>query len=154
MKKEKQNACSATLIVLGDDLDPDLVSHSLGLIPDQAWRRGERKSFVKADGTTHYFDSHHERGGWKSFTTEKRLHIGLVKQIEYWCDTLKARKQSIRELQELGYKFIIDCCIVSETTEFLSIGSKLQQVLGDLKVDLDVTFYSHRDVNLVLQREI
>ena len=148
LKNENQNVCSATLIVLGNDLDPDMVSHSLGLTPDRAWRRGERKSFLKADGSTHYFDSHHERGGWKSFITEDRLSIGLVKQIEYWCEKLTERKQGIRKLQELGYKLTIDCCILSETIEFLSIGSEVQQVLGALNVDLDVTFYSHRDVNL------
>jgi hypothetical protein len=146
MSTERQNVCSATLIVLGTDLDPDLVSHSLGLTPDRAWKRGERQSFVKADGTTHYFDSHYERGGWKSFLVEEELQIELVKQIEYWCATLKARTQAIRQLQGLGYKVIIDCCIVSDTTEFLHIGADLQKVLGDLQVDLDVTFYSHRDL--------
>jgi hypothetical protein len=148
MENENQYHCSATLLVLGDDLDPDLISHSLGITPERAWRRGERQSFVKTDGTTHYFDSHYEWGGWKSFATEERLRMDLVKQIEYWCETLTARKQSVGELQELGYKITIDCCIVSETTERISLGSELQQILGDMKVDLDVTFYSHQDVKL------
>jgi hypothetical protein len=57
----------ATLIVLGRDLKPDLVSGLLGIQPDQAWTKGERKSYTRKGGSIRTFDSRHGRGGWKAF---------------------------------------------------------------------------------------
>jgi hypothetical protein len=146
MSKGKEAICSATLIVLGSDLDPDLISRSLELTPDKVWRKGERKSFTKADGITHYFDSYHQWGGWKRFTSQEELTKPLEEQVEAWSDVLIKRKHNLIELQELGYRVIIDCCIVSSESEVVHLRSELQRVFGDLNIDIHIAFYAHEEV--------
>ncbi len=41
---EAVHYCSGTLIIVGDDLDPEELSIALGMTPDQSWRRGEQKT--------------------------------------------------------------------------------------------------------------
>src|SRR5207253_1126302 len=62
---EDQHHCSTTLIVVGEDLDPDQVTEALGMEPDQSWRRGERKSLPLPGGKVMQFDSIYEDGCWK-----------------------------------------------------------------------------------------
>jgi len=56
----EEHCCSVTLIVVGDVLEPDVVTSALGWPPDRSWRRGERKRFARPDGTERVFDSVHE----------------------------------------------------------------------------------------------
>ncbi len=57
MDEEPELVCSASLRIYGDDLVPETVTELLGLEPDQQWRRGDKRFFVRTDGTVHYFDS-------------------------------------------------------------------------------------------------
>lgn len=143
MTAQEEIVCSATLIILGTDLDPDLVSRILGDIPDKAWKQGERKYYVTGDGSKHYFDSYYEEGGWKRFIGEERRDKSLEEQIDYWFGMLKCRKEAVDRLRALGYRLTVDCCILSETTESLKIGTKIGSIIGELGVELQITFYSH-----------
>jgi hypothetical protein len=147
MTDEKENVYSATLMILGNDLDPDLVSRSLGLNPDKAWRKGERKFFKKDDGTTRYFDSYYQGGGWKCFTNKNWLCQSLEEELEAWSEILSAREQAIIDLQGLGYNFTLDCCVVSTGSEVIRLWPELQRALGNLNVEIDITFYTHQEVS-------
>jgi hypothetical protein len=63
MTTAPENCSSATLIITGIDLDPDVITEALDLTPTQTWRRGEQKRFVRPDGSVRQFDSIHELGG-------------------------------------------------------------------------------------------
>lgn len=62
MSEEPESVCSAMLMVLGDDLVPQKITEQLGIEPNKSWLRGERKLFVRNDGTVHYFDNVYEWG--------------------------------------------------------------------------------------------
>jgi hypothetical protein len=135
---------SATLIVLGDDLDPDFVSNLLGVLLDQKWRRGELKSIKRKNGSVLRFKSRYKWGGWKSFLNKSEDKKELPQQIAIWCDRLLLKKNAVRKLQKLNYWIVIDCCIVSSGAESIRLDAKIHKKLSDLKIDLDITFYSHR----------
>jgi hypothetical protein len=56
------HCCSVTLIVVGDDLEPDVVTSVLGWLPNKSWRRGEHKRVMQPDGNERVFDSIHDWG--------------------------------------------------------------------------------------------
>jgi uncharacterized protein DUF4279 len=84
----EEHCCSVTLIVVGDDLEPDVVTSTLGWPPDRSWRRGERKRFTRADGTELIFDSNNDWGGWKLFTTDDERGRPLQDQVGAWLERL------------------------------------------------------------------
>ena len=130
------------LIVLGRDLDPDRVSGLLGIQPDQAWRRGERQSFKRKDGTTLQFKRRHGRGGWKAWIKGPARKRTVPAQVRLWCRRLLAKRRAIKKLQQLGYSVIIDSCAAAP--EFVHFDADLHRQLADLNVSLDITFYQGR----------
>ncbi len=133
----------ATLIILGRDLKPDLVSGLLGIEPDQAWARGERKSYKRKDGSARTFDSRHGRGGWKAFLKGPTRRRSLPAQIRFWFDRLMAKRSAVFRLQRLGYSVLIDCCATAPDSFHLD--AELHKQLGALKVGLDVAFYRSQE---------
>ncbi len=65
MLNAEEAVCSATLIVFGEDVDPEAVTGLLQMDPSQAWRKGEQKSYTRSDGTVRQFNSFYEWGGWR-----------------------------------------------------------------------------------------
>jgi hypothetical protein len=89
MNEELEYLCSATLMILGDNLIPEKISELLKIKPNQTWEKGEQKSFTTRDGKTNFHDSIYEWGGWKSFVPKEKEDLELDEQLEYWCDLLK-----------------------------------------------------------------
>ena len=90
----EEHCCSVTLIVVGDDLEPEVVTSTLGWPPDQSWRRGERKRFTRPDGTERVFDSVHDWGGWKLFTADDERGRSLQDQVAAWLERLRVKGQA------------------------------------------------------------
>jgi hypothetical protein len=133
----------ATLIVLGSDLKPARVSALLGIRPDRAWTRGERKSFKQKDGSIRFFKSRHGRGGWKAFLKGAERRRSLPAQIRLWCERLLARRGAVRKLQRCGYSVVIDCCAPAPNCVHFS--PELHRQLAELEVGLDITFYRRQE---------
>ena len=134
---------SATLIVLGVDLDPDWVTELLDLVPSQAWRKGQSKRITGYDGETRFYDGTYEWGGWKLWLPEEMREMPLLSQLAHWSQILKERAAEVSELKQQGFMLELNCSVSSRVTT-VQVPSDLQGLLGGLGVDLDITFYSHR----------
>jgi hypothetical protein len=133
-----KHCCSVTLIVVGEDLDPDEVTAILGLEASQSWRRGERKSFVRADGSVLYSDSIHERGGWKHFLPDRyRENRPLSEQLFLWLARLRRHVDAVKRLTERGWKVELDCFAIGN--EVLVLDNSDLREIAELGVDLALT---------------
>jgi len=142
MTEEPEYSCSATLIILGDDLVPEAVTELLKIEPNQSWRRGERKSFVRHDGTVEYFDSIYEWGGWKAFIPDDKQDLELHEQLAYWCDLLEGRESVIRKLEEQGCWLQISCYVSTSATASIILSADLQQMLANLRLELSFSIFA------------
>lgn len=133
--------CSATLIATGADLDPDRVTELLKLTPDQTWRRGERKSFTRADGTVRQFDSVYADGGWKCFLTNDIADEALEAQMEKCLLVLESRADSLRKLSEQRYDLELNCYEGSTCSVGLTLTKDTLAQLAKLHLDLDISIY-------------
>jgi hypothetical protein len=111
------------------------------MMPDQAWRRGERKSFIRADGTIHYFDSIFKWGGWKRFIAAEFQNQHLNQQLVFWERVLSERSAAITALAQQGFEVELNCCIFTKTSTVVQIPAKLSTTFAALGVDLSLTFY-------------
>jgi len=136
---------SATLIVLGHDFDPAAISSVLGWQPSQAWRKGDRKTFSRADGTQGVFDGVHEWSGWKLFLQEPWRSCPLSEQLEQWAASLGERATALEQLRRGDVSLELNCCVVTDATAVLVVPPTLLARLAALGVSLSITFYSHGD---------
>jgi hypothetical protein len=143
MAEDNKTVSSATLIVLGDDLDPAQVTQVLDLVPSQAWRKGEKKRVTGYDGKTRFYEGVYEWGGWKLWLPEELREIPFPSQLSHWTQLLMERSTEIKGLKNKGFTVELNCSIISQTYCF-QVPSALQELFGSLGVDLDITFYSHR----------
>ena len=147
MKKSTEPQCStsATLILLGDDLNPDLITERLGLVPSQAWRRGETKKHTGRDGVTRIIEDAgvYEWGGWKLWLPEERRHRPFWSQLTYWERILEDRAEEIKACKAEGLTVEINCYIGGPNYH-LFLTSEFQAFLGNLGVDLDITYYTYQ----------
>jgi len=132
---------SATLIIIGKSPNPDVITQHLKLKPSQAWKKGERKSFKKKDGSTHFFNSRYEWGGWKLWPTKTQRKKKIHKQIEDLINLLNRKKRALAQVRAFNYKIFIDCCIVGKS-DFISLSSEMLAKLAALGVTFEVTFYA------------
>ncbi|MDB5310482.1 MAG: hypothetical protein JWO38_4684 [Gemmataceae bacterium] len=143
----EEHCCSVTLIVVGDDLDPEVVTTALGWPPDQSWRRGERKRFTRPDGTERVFDSVHDRGGWKLFTAGDERGRSLHGQVAAWLERLRVNGQAFRHLRDRGWEVELDC--FAATSECLGLPATVLGEFAGLGVGLALTFSVGEDVSAV-----
>lgn len=145
MKKSTEPQCStsATLILLGDDLNPDLITERLGLVPSQAWRRGETKNITGQNGVTRFYDSVYEWGGWKLWLPEERRDSPFWSQITYWERILEDRAEEVKACKAEGLTVELNCYIGGPANH-LFLTSEFQAFLGSLGVDLDITYYTYQ----------
>jgi|GEM_PF-3450277 len=140
MNGEPEYVYSTTLMVLGGDLIPQRVTELLGLEPSQSWLRAERRSFVRNDGTIHYFDSVHEWGGWKCLVPDDKKGIELTEQLEWWCELLVGREPALRELEAQGYWLRMDCFVGASGSATIEVSADLQKRLSRLRLNLTICF--------------
>jgi len=134
---------SATLVIFGGAFEPSVVTRMLGWEPSQAWRKGDRRSFTRADGTEHFFDSHHEWSGWKLWLDEPQTQRDLLEQLQYWAELLRPKAANIRNLRDQGTTVELNCCVNTSGSAVAHVPSALQAEFGAWGVDLDITFYAH-----------
>lgn len=138
-----KRCCSATvtLIATGVDLDPDHVTELLKHSPDQSWRRGERKSFTRADGTVRQFESVHADGGWKWFLWKDTPGESLEVQIEKCLSILESRADALRMLSEQGHDLELNCSEGSTCSVGVNLSNVTLRRLAKMHLDLDISIY-------------
>lgn len=75
--QDREYVSSVTLLVLGEDLNPDKASAELRLEPSQSWRKDGRSIRLR-DGTTQLRESAHAWGGWKMFIADAHIFLGFA----------------------------------------------------------------------------
>jgi Uma2 family endonuclease len=133
-----EHCCSVTLIVVGNVFNPDEFTELLGFVPDQCWYRGERKKWVRPDGSVREFDSISEQSGWKLFIPAEFKSEELSSQLDYWIDFIQKHVTALRELQPMGVEIILDLYI--STLESAVLGPATLSQLGNLGIALEFTF--------------
>jgi hypothetical protein len=128
---ERDDIYSATLIITGDDLEPDDVTLLLELAPSQAWRRGEKRVFDS--GSEHIY----EWGGWKLWLDDEKKNLELEDQLAYWCELLEAKREVLHDFVRQGYWVRLDCYISTSSIAPFRLEWELQKKLVELGADLD-----------------
>jgi hypothetical protein len=127
--------------VLGDNLDPDVVSRALASFPDQSWHLGDQKRYRDDAGNEHFHDSFHEWGGWKRFIPENLSCAPLEEQLAFWLENLESRAGMVADLLDRGWSITLDCHFSTGTTELIELPAQLQKRLGTLGIDVDIHFF-------------
>jgi hypothetical protein len=134
---EKQEyGCSTTLIITGDELEPDEVTRLLQLTPSQSWRRGERK---QSTGRSEHV---YEWGGWKLFIEDGKRTLNLEEQLAYWYDLLRAKREILHEFANRDYWLRLDCYISTDATASICLDWELQTKMVSIGVDLTLSIYA------------
>jgi len=141
----EEHCCSVTLIVVGGDLEPEVVTSTLGWLPDRSWRRGERKRFTWRDGTERVFDSVHDWGGRKRFAADDERRQSLQDQVAAWLERLRVKGPALRCLHDRGWEVELDC--FSATSESLDLPVTVLGELAGLGVGLALTFSAGGDAS-------
>ena len=128
---DREYVSDATLLILGDELDPAFVSRSLGLRPSRSWRRGEQKRVMGLA-----FESKYSWGGWKKFLPPSQRHKELPGQLRYWMRTLRGRAPAFAQLTSSGLYCSLDCFLTTDATASLILPPDLQRSLSSLGLDL------------------
>ena len=130
---------SLFLMVLGSNLEPEVVSEALGLRPSQSWRRGERKSSISKSGETRLLPGKHKWGGWKRHYQNSRSEGAIVRKMTRVAKDLIPRKTKLRALVESGHEIHL-VSLVQDTSSVL-IPPELHALLGDLGIHLQIDFW-------------
>ena len=133
----ERHCCSVRLIVTGSDLDPDAVTAALGMEPDRSWRRGERKSFTRRDGSVRQFESIHDEGGWARRIPDRYRDEPLDRQLFLWVARLRELSDALRALRRRGWIIELDC--FAATSEVVVLSHEDLGGLADLGIDLGLT---------------
>jgi hypothetical protein len=88
----------ATLRLSNDDLDPDLVTSRLGVVPTLCFRRGD----PTAHGGTHRI------GGWR-LSTEPLSSLDVCDHIDQLLDQIEPVRPALEELRHEGVRQDVFC---------------------------------------------
>lgn len=124
---------SITLMVVGELLDPGLVSQELEMTPSECWRKGDKKKVG---------ESHHEWGGWKKFLPEAVKAKSFELQLQYWVVELNSKASVLSQLCMSGNRCLLDCFITTEATASLLLSAKLQQQVAALGAEIQVSIWA------------
>ena len=119
---------SATLMILGEDLDPSKVTGWLELQPSQSWRTGEEKEMAPG--------SFHEWGGWKCFS--EKSDETLEEKVESWLMRLQGREEEFSKMNSLGWRCSLDCFLAFDSVASLSISPELARRVSELGLTINI----------------
>jgi len=142
-----ESVCSAMLVITADELDPARVTQTLGLQPDQAWRKGDKASYRTATGEVKQLDSINDWGGWKLWLREPLLDLSIEDQLTHWASILAPKVEALLTLKHEGASVVMDCFAVTSTSVDFHVRADLQAKLSSLGIDLYFTFYAHEENN-------
>jgi hypothetical protein len=132
---------STHLLVLGEMLDPDEISNMLQVDYSQAWRRGDKKRRRDGpDGAPRYFNSLHEEGGWKIFSSDDVRLLSIEQQLDHWCGILERAPLWAEFLQQNNLRAWVDCLIITDSIVGVDFSSYILLRLSILNVRLMLTF--------------
>ena len=136
---EKEYTSSATLIISGEEMNPDIVTNLINLNPSQSWKKGDVKKFDSGRSFLRPF------GGWKLYLPEEKLTSSLNDQLNYWCDLLMDRSESILVIKNLPCQVALNCFISTSNQALMALSSNVARQIGYLGIDLEFDFFCRFD---------
>jgi hypothetical protein len=130
------------LLIWGGHFDPQEVTRTLRLKPTKAWRKGERTSFRRTDGSVHYFDSRRPWSGWKKWMTDRFRERPLESQLSFWLRLLTPRRSALWKLRKNGAVVELNCCLIHRGSVNVTLPAAMISKLAALGVQLDITWYA------------
>lgn len=117
--------------IMGDEFDPQLITELLGLEPDKAFNKGDKRNEDRPE--LHRFSF------W-GLDTKVDRDLSLEKHLEAMLDRLATRTESICELSK---EFTVDfyCSIFSEHMVGVVLSKEVIQRVYELGAEIDIVFY-------------
>ena len=141
-RNDPEYVSHATLMILGDDLNPADVSTLLRLRPSQSWKRGDMHSCSLPGGSSLEFSTVHNWGGWKKKLPASQAARTLPGQLRFWARTLRGRSGAIAKLTAAGHLCALDCFIGTEATASVVLPPELQMGLAQLGLELRLSVWA------------
>lgn len=136
---------SVTLLILGDNLDPNEVTRRLAIFPDQAWRVGDFPEIQTPSGRWIQSTSAALFGGWKKYMPKILEGEMLGIQLLHWSEALESKADIIRALRDRGWSVILDCFVTASEPEMVELTAELLAKLAAIGSDVDFHFYPHSE---------
>lgn len=127
---------STTLLITGEQLDPERVSQLLKLQASMLWRQGEPTTFVRKSGAVRLLGGREKTSGWKLLCPGEWKRLSIEKQLENWIDLLTPRKPAIRKLRMLGYQCALDVFVVRADNLVFALEPDICTRLGSLGLEM------------------
>jgi len=134
-RRAREYLSSVTLVITGDDLDPDYVSRRLSLRPDRTWRKGDERS---VGPRAHKYPW----GGWKRFVDRKVKDKYLEEQLQYWVSLLTGWRNALRAFQKREWSCVLSCFIGTNGTASVVLPADFQRELMDFGVDIEISMFA------------
>ncbi|MCV2366487.1 DUF4279 domain-containing protein [Roseateles oligotrophus] len=124
---------SVSLMILGESLNPSVVSRILGLEPDKFWSKGDPKQIG---------ESLHEWGGWRQKLPDSLKRKPFEEQLRYWAQELLARIPGIQELSGAGNRCLLDCFLTTGEVAHILLSSELQREVANLGLEFEFNVWA------------
>ena len=135
--QDREYICSVTLMILGEEMEPESVSALLRLRPNKTWRRGTLSAVAG--------NAPHQWSGWKKFAPPSIQDKSLESQLGYWVKALDKNKAALRKIVRSGSYCALDCFITSDATASIIVEPELQRAVSLLGLDLRLSFFAHHN---------
>jgi len=131
---------STRLVFCRENVDPEEVSHLLGLVPSEAVRVGEPLSY----GNGYARESH--LGIWKLELPGACGADSVEEQIVQWLMLLEPLAGAFEQLKQMGYEPYLDCK-ASQGALSLCVDPEVLVRIGNLNIALSVWLYEQSTAN-------
>lgn len=129
---------ATSLVFCRENVDPQVITHLLGLTPTEATRVGQRVKGLRGEDYTAHL------GTWKLKLLGPDQDLTVEEQIGKWIGLLSPKASELADLVERGYRPYLDCQAESKSLS-LCIDPKVLVQLGGLHIALSVWLYELPD---------
>lgn len=136
---ETEYRSHVTLMLIGHELDPRVVSTVLGMRPTRSWKRGELK---RAPSGRVLSGEPHSHGGWKKSLPASELTQPLSRQLRFWVVKLRGKARAISDLSGHGNVCALSCYVGTSDTASIILPAALQSDIGALGLELRLSFFA------------
>jgi len=138
---QKSYSSSVTLLITGENLDPNVVTDKLSLTANQSWKKGEKRIF--SSGREYIYPW----GGWKRFAQEQEASFLLEEQLEAWLNVLSQKATEIEFIKSLGASVTLDCYISVSNAATTQIKVEILTKLGNLGIAVALNIFGDAEKN-------
>jgi len=139
--KESSDYFSVSFRIMGDDLDPTIITTLLGIEPDHKHKKGDSNTGKAKSGKIIYY-SPYSSGMW-AIKSKLDKHSRIQEHIESILEQLVPKKEMLEKLHNDGFEMDFYCGYFFEKTPQpgLWITSDTLKKMGDLGIDLGIDLY-------------